>query len=162
MTATGYSDRMLLIEVTGLRQQGVMPTSNYTFKVPYRSLTRTLQFISRQGGQVVRIESLSASSPMPAMSAILFGDGLEDSLVEQPLSPLASTAETVPPITEASVTNSPMQLVDPTPPVATASLEASSAPMDSEGENPDSSKSANLISLFWAKLRSLGKVRSES
>jgi hypothetical protein len=63
MAATGYDDRILLVEVTGLRQQSVMHTSHYTFKVPYCSLARTLQFISRSGGKVVRIQILAAALP---------------------------------------------------------------------------------------------------
>jgi hypothetical protein len=160
MTTTGYDDRMLLIEVTGLRQQGVMPTSNYTFKVPYRSLTRTLQFISRQGGQVVRIESLSASLPMPAL---LSSAVVQDTIAGQPLSPLTSNVEAVPPIVKAPVDDASMQWVVPTAPVVTTPLEASPTPTDSKEEaNPESAKPPNRISLFWAKLRSLGRVQSES
>ncbi|MBW4470589.1 MAG: hypothetical protein KME45_09310 [Stenomitos rutilans HA7619-LM2] len=66
MATTEYDDRILLIEVSGLRQQGTMPTSHYTFKVPYRSLARTLQFISRKGGKVIRIQAPSLLLPTPA------------------------------------------------------------------------------------------------
>ena len=64
MATTGYDDRILLIEVSGLCQPHVMPTTHYTFKVPYRSLARTLQFINHKGGKVVRIESRSLSLPI--------------------------------------------------------------------------------------------------
>ncbi|NJL56018.1 hypothetical protein HC928_13155 [bacterium] len=62
MAATGYDDRMLLVEVTGLRQQGAM-SSDCTFKVSYRSLAPTLQFIRSRGGRIVRIYSLDSERP---------------------------------------------------------------------------------------------------
>lgn len=73
MATTGYGDRMLLVEVTGLRQQGVIPTSHYSFKVPYQSLARTLQFIKSRGGKVVRLHPLASSLPPlePCQASVL-------------------------------------------------------------------------------------------
>lgn len=63
MAAIGHDDHILLVETTGLRQQGVMLTSHYTFKVPYRSLAHTIQSISRRGGKIVRVHSLALFLP---------------------------------------------------------------------------------------------------
>lgn len=62
MTTSGYGDRILLVEVTGLRQSD-HPGNHYTLKVPYPSLTRTLQFINRSGGKIVRVSSQTLSLP---------------------------------------------------------------------------------------------------
>ncbi|MBE9101184.1 phycobilisome linker polypeptide [Vacuolonema iberomarrocanum] len=55
--------RILLVEVMGLRWQGGSSNSPYTFKVPYCSLARTLQFIKRKGGKIVRVELVASSLP---------------------------------------------------------------------------------------------------
>lgn len=69
MTATGYDDRMLVIEVIGLNQPNSVSTS-YTVKVPYRSLARTLQFINRRGGKVVRVTALSATAAIAELPQV--------------------------------------------------------------------------------------------
>ena len=55
--------RILLVEVMGLRWQGGPFNGPYTFKVPYRSLSRTLQFVKRRGGKIVRVELVASSLP---------------------------------------------------------------------------------------------------
>ncbi|UBF25943.1 hypothetical protein K9N68_31135 [Kovacikia minuta CCNUW1] len=64
MTATGYDDQIVWVEATGLRQS-THPSSHCIFKVPYHSLARTLQFINRSGGKIVRVSSLTLSLPNP-------------------------------------------------------------------------------------------------
>lgn len=49
------NDRAVQIEVSGLCQQGVMNRSTYTVKVPYSSLSKTMQSISRMGGKIVGV-----------------------------------------------------------------------------------------------------------
>lgn len=68
MAATGYDDRILLVEVTGLCQQSGISTSHYTFKVPYRSLARLLQFVKQKGGKIVRVHPLTLSLPTEQLS----------------------------------------------------------------------------------------------
>ena len=63
MVMADYDELMLLVEVTGLRQQGMMRTSHATFKIPYRLLARILQLIRLRGGKIVRIHSLASSPP---------------------------------------------------------------------------------------------------
>ena len=53
--------RMMTIEVTGVRRQDVMRTSNYTVKVPYSRMSQTIKNISRMGGKVANI-SLGGTS----------------------------------------------------------------------------------------------------
>lgn len=52
---SGYDSRTVAVEVTGVRRQDVMRTSNYTIKVPYSRLSQTIQNISRMGGKVASV-----------------------------------------------------------------------------------------------------------
>jgi CpcD/allophycocyanin linker domain len=49
-------DRSVRIEVSGLCQQPTSKRSNYTVTVPYQSLSKTIQTISRMGGKVVGVQ----------------------------------------------------------------------------------------------------------
>lgn len=75
MATTDSVDRMLIIEVQGLRQPGVLPCNPYIFKVSYASLTRTLQFIRLQGGSIAKITRPSFSAP--GLSPISQAHGVE-------------------------------------------------------------------------------------
>ena len=59
---SGYGSRTVAIEVTGVRRQDVMRTSNYTVKVPYSRLSQTIQNINRMGGKVAGV-SLAGTAP---------------------------------------------------------------------------------------------------
>ena len=59
---SGYGSRTVAIEVTGIRRQDVMRTSNYTVKVPYSRMSQTIQNISRMGGKVASV-SLGGTAP---------------------------------------------------------------------------------------------------
>ena len=63
MAVNSDDARILLVEVMGLRWQGGPSNDPYTFKVPYRSLSRTLQFVKRRGGKIVRVELVASSLP---------------------------------------------------------------------------------------------------
>ena len=62
---SGYDSRTVAIEITGVRRQEVMRTSNYTIKVPYSRLSQTIQNISRMGGKVASV-SLAGTAPQDA------------------------------------------------------------------------------------------------
>ncbi|MDJ0798855.1 MAG: phycobilisome linker polypeptide [Calothrix sp. MO_167.B12] len=68
MTTTGlpkfsdYSDRNVVIEVTGLCRQDVMKTSNYQVKVPFSRMSQTMQTIHRMGGKVSSVSVDSSSN----------------------------------------------------------------------------------------------------
>jgi CpcD/allophycocyanin linker domain len=49
-------DRSVRIEVSGLCQQPTSKRSNYTVTVPYQSMSKTIQTISRMGGKVVGVQ----------------------------------------------------------------------------------------------------------
>ena len=53
--SSAYNRRTVAIEVTGLCHQNVMRESMYTLKVPYSSLTFTLQSIRRMGGMIANV-----------------------------------------------------------------------------------------------------------
>lgn len=59
---SGYGSRTVSIEVTGIRRQDVMRTSNYTVKVPYSRMSQTINNISRMGGKVASV-SLEGTAP---------------------------------------------------------------------------------------------------
>ena len=65
---SGYGSRTVEIEVTGVRRQDVMRTSNYTVKVPYSRMSQTIQNISRMGGKVASV-SLGATAPQDLSAA---------------------------------------------------------------------------------------------
>lgn len=58
-----YNSRPVVIEVTGLCRQDVMRTSNYTVKVPYSRMSKTMQGIMRMGGKVVGVKMASDAPP---------------------------------------------------------------------------------------------------
>ncbi|WP_088239795.1 phycobilisome linker polypeptide [Calothrix rhizosoleniae] len=68
MTTTGlpkfsdYSDRNVVIEITGLCRQDVMKTSNYEMKVPFNRMSQAMQTIHRMGGKVANIRVDSPSN----------------------------------------------------------------------------------------------------
>jgi CpcD/allophycocyanin linker domain len=49
-------ERSVRIEVCGLCQQPTSKRSNYTVTVPYQSMSKTIQNISRMGGKVVGVQ----------------------------------------------------------------------------------------------------------
>lgn len=88
-----YDERILLVEVAGIRQQGVMQTDHATFKVPYCSLSRSLQLIKLKGGRIVRIHPLASS---------LMTETVDAPLPKTVEAPLPETAESPPPLTVES------------------------------------------------------------
>ena len=118
MAAIGHDDHILLVETTGLRQQGVMTSWHNTFKVPYRLLAHTIQSISRRGGKIVRVHSLSLSlAPQE-----LFERSAPVEAVEAPSSPSSETE------LEASLP----------PEVNNEASESTQLPVASETEDPPS------------------------
>lgn len=59
---SSYGSRTVSIEVTGVRRQDVMRTSNYTVKVPYSRMSQTIANISRMGGKVAGVSLGNASA----------------------------------------------------------------------------------------------------
>ena len=66
---SGYGSRTVSIEVTGVRRQDVMRTSNYTVKVPYSRMSETIKNISRMGGKVASV-SLEGTAPQDSEAVI--------------------------------------------------------------------------------------------
>ena len=75
-----YQNRTVTIEVTGVAQQSVMKTSNYTVRVPYAQMSQTMQSINRQGGKVASVQ-LMGNDPVVANNASVesISDAEEDS-----------------------------------------------------------------------------------
>ena len=132
-------DRVLLVQVTGLRWQNNLPTSEYTFKVPYRSLSRTLQFIKRSGGKIVRIEAMILPLPeqdlyQPSTSS----EVIETAAIAAPLSPSQENLE------ETASTADDVKVSEPMPP----------SPAATDGVSEVSPK-PGLLTLLIEKLRLL-------
>ncbi|NEO33629.1 MAG: rod-capping linker protein [Symploca sp. SIO3C6] len=58
-----YNSRSVVIEVAGLCRQDIMRTSNYTVKVPYSRMSKTMQGVMRMGGKVVGVKMASDAPP---------------------------------------------------------------------------------------------------
>jgi CpcD/allophycocyanin linker domain len=60
-------DRMVRLEVAGGGQQSISHTNSYTVTVPYASMSRTMQNISRIGSRVVgvHVSDVNAAAPQP-------------------------------------------------------------------------------------------------
>jgi hypothetical protein len=56
MTGMLTGDRMVRLEIAGVCQQSIVPTSNYTVTIPYSSMSKTMQSVSRMGGKIVRVQ----------------------------------------------------------------------------------------------------------
>jgi hypothetical protein len=72
-TVSGLSSPMncmMQIEVTNMSAQATMRAGAYTIKVPFSSLSRTMQFIHRSGGKVVEVTKLSAIATLSSLPAI--------------------------------------------------------------------------------------------
>ena len=52
---SGYGNRSVSIQVTGVCCQDVMKTSNYEVKVPYSQMSQAMQAINRMGGKVAGV-----------------------------------------------------------------------------------------------------------
>lgn len=66
---TNLSDcsiRTVAIEVTGMCRQDVAKKSSYVLKVPYNSMSQTIQNISRMGGKVAKVTLVSSHAPVPS------------------------------------------------------------------------------------------------
>lgn len=55
-------DCAVRLEVAGMCQQSLFHTSNYTITVPYSSMSKTMQNISRMGGKVVGVQVSDSQS----------------------------------------------------------------------------------------------------
>jgi hypothetical protein len=62
MMLTYDPDQTLAIEVVGMSSK----SGSSTIKVPMASLSRTMQFIHRQGGKVINVTRLSNGAPTPS------------------------------------------------------------------------------------------------
>jgi hypothetical protein len=57
-------DCMVKIDVTNMSSQSTIRSGAYSIKVPFASLSRTMQFIHRSGGKVVEVTKLSATDAL--------------------------------------------------------------------------------------------------
>ena len=87
------SSRTVEIKVTGVARQDLMHTSNYTVKVPYRDLSRTIQNISRMGGKVSGVSVVSSSSSNGAASATARASRPSDEAASAPAKKPASSSQ---------------------------------------------------------------------
>jgi CpcD/allophycocyanin linker domain len=61
MTGMLTGDRMVRLEVAGLRQQHMSRSSNYSVTIPYSSMSSAMQNIMRLGGKVVGVKVSDAA-----------------------------------------------------------------------------------------------------
>jgi hypothetical protein len=80
-------DRSVRIEVSGLCQQPTSKRSNYTVTVPYQSMSKTIQNISRMGGKVVGVQVGNTKASSGTATA-------QPEAVETPKAPAKAEAST--------------------------------------------------------------------
>jgi hypothetical protein len=56
MTGMFTGDRMVRLEITGIRQSSISRTNNCTMTVPYSSLSSTIRNLSKTGGKIVGVQ----------------------------------------------------------------------------------------------------------
>lgn len=56
MTGMFTGDRMVRLEITGIRQSSISRTNRCTMTVPYSSLSSTIQNLSKTGGKIVGVQ----------------------------------------------------------------------------------------------------------
>jgi CpcD/allophycocyanin linker domain len=64
------SDSMVKIDVTNMSSHATIRSGSYSMKVPFSSLSRTMQFIHRSGGKVVKVTKLSATASLAELPPI--------------------------------------------------------------------------------------------
>ena len=68
--ATGsYGNRSVTIEVSGLCNNDISHTSNYTVKVPFSRMSNTMQGINRMGARVVGVSVAGEKIASPTSSS---------------------------------------------------------------------------------------------
>jgi hypothetical protein len=67
---TSILDCMMKIEVTNMSSQLRIGSGSYSMKVPFSSLSRTMQFIHRSGGKIVEVTKLSAIAALANLPPI--------------------------------------------------------------------------------------------
>jgi phycocyanin-associated, rod len=90
-----YNHRTITIEVSGLYHQTVGRTTPYTVKVPYSSLSRTLQSIQRRGGTVTKVTAAPSASAVVPIAPVATTPPKVDrpnTRVSTPIAPVPVTA----------------------------------------------------------------------
>jgi hypothetical protein len=63
-------DCMVKIDVTNMSSHSAIRSGAYSMKVPFASLSRTMQFIHRSGGKVVEVTKLSSTTTLADLPPI--------------------------------------------------------------------------------------------
>ncbi len=66
---SNYTNRTVVIEITGVCRQDIARTSNYSVKVPYSQMSQTIQSVSRMGGKVANITLIPSLDHLPTATA---------------------------------------------------------------------------------------------
>jgi phycocyanin-associated, rod len=64
------TDCTIEIEVTKMSSHAPIRSASYSMKVPFSSLSQTMQFIHRSGGKVVTVTKLSATASLAELQPI--------------------------------------------------------------------------------------------
>jgi hypothetical protein len=84
-------DCMMKIEVTNMSSHSTIRTGAYSIKVPFSSLSRTMQFIHRSGGKVVEVTKLSAIdtlAELPQIATPVYTSSATNSSPQSPSTPV--------------------------------------------------------------------------
>jgi CpcD/allophycocyanin linker domain len=92
-------DCMVKIDVTNMSSHSPIRPGSYSMKVPFASLSRTMQFIHRSGGKVVEVTKLSATDALAELPPIAT-PVYTSTANSKPQSPAATAARTEPQSTQ--------------------------------------------------------------
>jgi phycocyanin-associated, rod len=67
-----YAGRSMIINVTGAHASHWQKTSHYQLKVPYSSLSQTIQQIGRSGGKITQVTMTGRPTPLPPAAMPIF------------------------------------------------------------------------------------------
>ncbi|WP_269744611.1 phycobilisome linker polypeptide [Chamaesiphon minutus] len=90
---------MVKIDVTNMSSHSPIRSGSYSMKVPFASLSRTMQFIHRSGGKVVEVTKLSATTTLtelPHLATPVYTSTVNS----KPQSPAATVDRTEPQSTQ--------------------------------------------------------------
>ncbi|PSB57421.1 hypothetical protein C7B77_08410 [Chamaesiphon polymorphus CCALA 037] len=91
-------DYTVKIDVTNMSSHSPIRSGSYSMKVPFASLSRTMQFIHRSGGKVVEVTKLSANAAVAELPPL--AAPVSTTANSKPQSPAATVARTEPKSTQ--------------------------------------------------------------
>lgn len=134
---SGLADCIVEIEVTGMLRHTKMKGGTSIIKVPLSSLSRTMQFIHRSGGKVIKVTRLSGTVPFASVPNATANQPAETPALVEEITPAVSAPPE--PVAEVVI---PEPTPEPEPVVAATPAEIDISSSESKAIVPKTTKSA--------------------